>query len=62
MNATYTVKLYSSGEVIGTIMHSDALMSRGVMQPTRLGAIPHHLYDLAWEWQGTHEDTLVVAD
>ncbi len=59
---TYTLKLYPSGKEIGTMTHSDELMPHGAMGPTRLGSLPHDLYDIEEEYQDTHEDQLVYAE
>ncbi len=59
---TQTLKLYPSGEAIGTIKYDSAHMPNGALGTVRLGSIPHDLYDLDEEYQGTHEDHLVYSD
>jgi len=64
----HQVKRYNDGKTIGEVeltaeqferYESLAQQPEGII---RLGAMPHDLYDLAEEYQDTHEDTTIYLD
>lgn len=64
----YLVRRYNDGKQIGEanltanqFAHYEAI-SQKPQGLIRLGAMPHDYYDLAYEFQDSHEDTAIYLD